>query len=368
MSKPIDRRLGRPPINRLLRRLLCGILISAALSSCSSYYADDTYAEELADAGFPEQNGINYYGSTFSEYRFQNSRVPDKAVRRRLQLTEDQNIRHVLFDQYNRDFLADSPGKERLYIVGERQVVTEPKFQTQEEFHNLLLFIQADKGLGSPDQLGNREQSTEQNLGLRFPLLKSFRGNSRHTVKDFFLAVRDFSGDGQEDLLFGFRQIGRGTRLHYYLYSFADGRLKTIIQPWSNFSDEEHQNGTDKHYSPFMRELSANIYPAFVAEIELDLNYKINIDLSPLADSLIRDKVYDKRGLVLQKRGIPHLDFNPILFPLRHKSSGQYMIRSVQQVRSRYGQIGILVCNWIFRKTRWFPDESSLEFIAKPRI
>ncbi len=313
-----------------------------------------------------------HYGSALGKYQFQDFKLLSKANRKKLQLNNDQNIDYVLFEQYYRNIFAISHGKERIYIVGEHRPDIKQTLENNQngkkkpkEYYDLWLVV---------------EHAVEKN-GRKEKQYLHFSLNQKQTltVKKFVLSVQDFSGDGLADFFFGFEQ--EKSLPYYYVYSFIDMALKTIVRPWNSFSEQEQQNGIQKYYSPFMREISADIYPAFVAEIGLDFNYKITIDLAPLSDVLIRNKIYDHEGLILQKRGIPHLDFQPILFPVRHKS-GQYMLRSVQQVRNRYGQIGIFVCNWIFRRGdshlnnkasteilgRWIPDETSIEFLMKPRI
>ncbi|MEM9424640.1 MAG: hypothetical protein AAF975_07635 [Spirochaetota bacterium] len=315
------------------------IFVSALLWSCASYRPSEKFA------------GSSYYGPIMDKYQFHRAKSLNESLREKLNLSGAENLKYVLFKQYYRDFIAETPGKERLYIIGERRRAIEDNFQ--KDFYKVFAIV-----------LYTEKQAPRQGRRSKFPLADN---SNQNIAKNFVLSVQDFSGDGLDDLFFGF--VGE-SQSYYYMYRFKGMELQAIVRPWNSFSDSESK--ASKYYSPFMRELSADIYPAFVAEIELELNYKINIDLSPLADDLIRDKVYDKQGLVLRKQGIPHLDFNPILFPIWDES-GKYMLRSVQQVRSRYGQIGILVCNWIFREegepaARWLPVESSMEFLTKPRI
>ena len=375
----------------LLRLSFC---LCAILASCSSYHGSKSHEEKagktkkMAAGGLPDLstdsifNTSRYYGSSFAKYQFQKFKILNSNVRNRLGLGHNPDTQYVLFGQFNRDFIASSIARERLYLVGERRVVIEQKLQTQKEFYDILFLLESNDGPpGSRKQI--RQYSVRQLNSLP-------RQSPQRGLKEFLLVVKDFNGDDLDDFFFGFAQSRRDKKFQYYLYVFDPqkaGAPTAIVRPWISFTDAERQANIDKYYSPFMREINADIYPAFIAEIELDLNYKINIDLSLLADVLVRDQVYDSRGMVLNKRGIPHLDTSPILLPMRHKS-GQYMIHSVQQVRNRYGQIGILVCNWLFRpeikqevkpndpnrenlenlKGRWIPEKSSIEFLTKPRI
>ena len=328
--------------------------------------------------GYVQDYAENNWGLDFLRYPFEHSRVLNESLRQRWRLKSAPYLEYVLFVQLYRDFLLKNPGKERLYFVGRREILTEEVFQTQRIFYDVLLLLEAreESVFGRLGPLVLWQSISLRDISEELKADSDGADSVPHSFENFFLAVQDFDVDGRDDLFFGFEPNRKNRPLQYYLYSFAHGKaeqnevknlIRPLIQPWVLFSREERENGTAKRYSPFMREISADIYPAFVAEIELDLNYKINIDLSPMSDVLIREQVYDKNGAVRQKLGIPHLDFNPILFPVRHKS-GYYMVRSVQQVRNRYGQIGIFVCNWSFRDQRWVPDEASMEFLAKPRV
>ncbi len=372
--------------------LLLAAAVTATLLSC---VGNNTWRS--ANAELTGSRDSYYYNSLFRHYQFQNSEILTPRARRKLGLDDGRDTQYVLFGKYNRNFstpgtndVSVSKRRERLYLIGERSLITEATFHIQEEFYDLWLILEK----------GTRQRPERHKFSLRQLTNSSARettgeivkqneisAKTSYSLKNFFLSVQDFTGDGRDDLFFSFEQNRRNQQFAYYLYRFipadsappgetAEARstnsaesvqAQAIVRPWADFSQAEHQDGSSRHYSPFMRELSADIYPAFIAEIELDLNYKININLSSLADSLIRDQVYDKDGMILKKRGIPHLDFNPILLPVRYQL-GRYLLRSVQQVRNRYGQLGILVCNWLFRDGRWRPDESSLEFLAKPRV
>ena len=358
-------------------RIVVFLFVFFSILSCTSSVYPDRKSE-ISD----------YYGPILRKYQFQNASLLSEASRQQLQLNDEPNVQYVLFKKYYRNFISDSSKhlKERLYIVGKRHSKIEPTFQTQKESFDLLLLVERSLNKRNVSQYTSDEPPELLQFSLHKLLYNNNAGQTENIrnqknpfiMKNFVLSVQDFSGDGLDDFFFVFQQSRN--RSGYYLYSFEGTELQAILKPWERFSEQEHQSGISKYYSPFMREISADIYPAFIAEIELDFHYKITIDLSLLGDDLIRNKVYDPQGNILSKRGIPHLDFNPILIPMYYRS-GQYMLRSIQQVRNRYGQIGILVCNWIFQKNtsptvsspispigRWIPDESSLEFLKKPRI
>ena len=355
------------------------LLVAGIWFSCRSNlaYSGPTYVQEYAGS-------VGGWSSDFFRYSFDGSRILSEPLRQKWKLRSAPYLEYVLFAQLSRDFLAQRPGRERLYLVGRREVFTEEIFQTQQSAYDVLLLLEAREpgppGGGLGPKLGMslpwRSVSLRRVFGAQGADGNDSAANwatdlAPDLFRNFFLAVQDFDADGRDDLFFGFESSRKNRPLQYYLYGFTKQNgdtkdfLRPLIKPWSHFSREERQNGTAKRYSQFMREINADMYPAFVAEIELDLNYTINIDLSPMSDVLIREQVYDKNGAVRQKRGIPHLDFNPILLPVRHKS-GRYMVRSVQQVRNRYGQIGIFVCNWLFLGQRWVP--ANMEFLAKPRV
>lgn len=246
----------------------------------------------------------------------------------------------VVYDVISRD-LSGFPGAEELVLLGYRDPA--------EGRPALMILLRGWDGRGVFRQ--NQVILNWRDLNRSSLLLQS--------LESFDFVLMDFDGDGRDDL---FLSVGsqRTERRYYLIYTFRDGSITPLLRPWDSFTMEEQDGETARRYAPFLAELRAELFPGFLAEIEVEPNRIFKLDLSSWRGQLIREGVYSGGGLILEKKGIPHLDFYPFLYPVWRE--GRTELRAVQRVRNRYGLLGVVISYWSFKPAGWVSDQ--IEFVT----
>lgn len=134
------------------------------------------------------------------------------------------------------------------------------------------------------------------------------------------LTLRDFTGEGIEDILISIETGGSGGIAYYYIYSFADDILHLLL----DFDEYNNQYTYDVNYRDDYKVLVRSNYN----------NARYLIDIS-LRDPDYLDEIYDNNGNLLE----PIEGWvNPLsgLYPIDFDSDKTYELLGVQKIAGRY--------------------------------
>lgn len=321
-----------------------GVIAALTLYSCAGNYPQTPKSVLRADE--ERQRTLSV---ALPKYRYDISRILSLRQRDRLGLPENEG-EYVLYNQLTSNF-SRSESLSILSVLGRHSTSRDDGA----DYYHLGLLLRPVKAKQGRDEYSY----LELDLGYQKALASQFQG-----VRELNFTLLDFNGDGLDDIFLALRINRQEERYLYYIYTFIGGKIQAILQPWDSFLETENNQEELRGKVTFLRELRSEIFPGFIAEIEVEPSSTISVDLSSMAETLISQGIYSRSGLVLKQQGLPHVDFYPILYPVRYidgtGSEENFRIRSVQQVGNRYGQLGLILGTWSFQRAGWIPQQIQL--------
>ncbi|WP_373899642.1 VCBS repeat-containing protein [Haloimpatiens sp. FM7315] len=134
------------------------------------------------------------------------------------------------------------------------------------------------------------------------------------------LTLRDFSGYGFDDILIGISTGGSGGIMIYYIYSFANNKIKLLFD-YNNYNNEYKYEVKYRDYYK-------------VEVISLNNNSKYMLDISYKGNQYLNE-IYDNKGRL--KKPISGF-VNPIsgLYPVDFDGNKIYELMAFQKIAGRY--------------------------------
>lgn len=164
------------------------------------------------------------------------------------------------------------------------------------------------------------------------------------------IVLRDFTGEGVDDILIGINTGGSGGIMYYYIYSFINNTPKLLFDFDVYNQQYEYQVNYKDNYK--------------VEVISEENNKMYIIDISNKGEEYLNE-IYDKDGKLKE----PIEGFvNPLsgLYPVDFDSSGVYELLAYQKIAGRYNadSLGYILNTLMWRDNMFVLDNQYLAILG----